>query len=60
MRRTGLPESVIEATQPRIWESDEDGTLKPVRVYDLDYRRQVKGDIADAAGAFIASHANDD
>ena len=60
MRRTGLPESVIEATQPRIWESDEDGTLKPVRVYDLDYRRQVEGDIADAAGALIASHAKDD
>ena len=60
MRRSGLPESVIEATQPQIWESDEDGTLKPVRVYDLDYRRQVEGDIADAAGAFIASHAKDD
>ena len=60
MRRSGLPESVIEATQPRIWESDEDGTLNPVRVYDLDYRRQVEGDIADAAGAFIASHAKDD
>ena len=60
MRRTGLPESVIEESQPRIWESDKDGTLKPVRVYDLDYRRQVEGDIADAAGTFIASHASDD
>ena len=32
MRRTGLPESVIEATQPQIWESDEDGTLAGARI----------------------------
>ena len=31
-----------------------------MRVYDLDYRRQVEGDIADAAGTFVASHAKDD
>mgnify|MGYP001474312793 CR=1 FL=1 len=32
MRRTGMPESAIEKSQPRIWEPDDNGTLKPVRV----------------------------
>ena len=60
MRRTGLPEAAIAKSQPKIWESDQNGRLQPVRVYDLDYRREVEGDIAEAASTFIADHANDD
>ena len=60
MRRTGLPEAAIAKSQTKIWESDQNGRLQPVRVYDLDYRREVEGDIAEAASTFIADHANDD
>ena len=57
MRRTGLPEELIAQTAPAIWESNESGELERVRVYDLDYRREVEGDIAAAARDFIEQHA---
>ena len=51
MQRTGLPEPVIAATEPWIWEGDAAGNLKKVRPYTVDYRRQVEGDIARASVA---------
>ncbi|KZR91493.1 Arylsulfatase [Synechococcus sp. MIT S9509] len=53
MRRSGLSEDQIEAAQSHIWESNDDGSLRRVRPYDLAYRRHVEGDIADAATSFI-------
>ena len=43
MQRTGLTEAVIGAAEPYIWESEANGTLKKVRPYNLEYRRQVEG-----------------
>jgi arylsulfatase A-like enzyme len=57
MQRAGLPEAAIAAAEPYIWESDADGTLKKVRPYTPDYRRQVEGDIAKSAVDFIQRQA---
>ena len=61
MRRSGMPESAIQAKQPWIWESvagsDE---LKKVRPYDLEYRRQIEGDIAEASSDYIKRQARAD
>ncbi|MBK5356568.1 arylsulfatase [Pseudomonas sp. TH41] len=57
MQRTGLPEGVIAASEPGIWESEVNGTLKKVRPYTVDYRRQVEGDIATAAVEYIGRQA---
>jgi arylsulfatase len=58
MRRTGMPETAVEKSQPFIWESvtgsDE---LRKVRPYDLEYRRQIEGDIAQASADFIKHKA---
>lgn len=58
MRRSGMPESAVAAKQPWIWESvagsDE---LKKVRPYDLEYRRQIEGDIAQASADYIKRQA---
>ena len=58
MRRTGMPEAAIEKSQPHIWESiagsDE---LKKVRPYNLEYRRQIEGDIARASADYIKRQA---
>jgi arylsulfatase len=59
MRRSGMPEAAIKAKQPWIWESvpgsDE---LKKVRPYDLEYRVQVEGDIAQASAEYIKRQAD--
>lgn len=61
MRRTGLPEEMIEAARPWIWESVEgEDELRKVRPYDLEYRRQVEADIADYAVDFIEREAGKD
>jgi arylsulfatase len=57
MQRTGLPEPVINAAEPAIWESEPDGELKKTRPYDLAYRREVERDIARAAVQFIEREA---
>jgi arylsulfatase len=57
MQRAGLPEAAIAAAEPYIWESEADGTLKKVRPYTVDYRRQVEGDIAKSAVDFIQRQA---
>ncbi|WP_115461055.1 arylsulfatase [Winogradskyella aurantiaca] len=58
MRRSGLPEEFIQNAQPYIWES-QDGTdeLVKVRAYDLEYRRQIEKDIADASVKYIEKQA---
>ena len=57
MQRAGMPESVIAAAEPGIWESDANGTLKKERPYTVEYRRQVEGDIAKASVEFIEGQA---
>lgn len=53
MERAGLPEAVINATAPKIWEGDSKNGLKPVREYTIEYRKQIEGDIAKASIDFI-------
>ena len=57
MEAAGLPESEIAKVVPRIYESQPDGSLKVVREYTVEYRRQVEGDIAKASVDYIKSHA---
>jgi arylsulfatase len=57
MERSGMPADFVESVVPRIFESDPDGTLRPVREYTVEYRRQVEGDIADASVDFIKRQA---
>jgi len=57
MERQGMPEDFIENVVPRIWESDDQGNLKPVREYTVEYRSEVEGDIADASIDYIKRHA---
>jgi arylsulfatase A-like enzyme len=57
MQRAGLPEAVIAAAEPGIWESDASGNLKKVRPYTVEYRRQVEGDIANASVEYIERQA---
>lgn len=58
MTRAGMSEDEIQRTVPKIYESDANGKLKPVREYTIDYRRQVEGDIANASVDYIKNHAN--
>jgi arylsulfatase len=44
-----MPEAVIAATEPYIWESDASGTMKKARPYTVDNRGQVEGEIAKAS-----------
>jgi len=57
MQRAGMPEPVIAATEPWIWEGAATGALKKIRPYTVDYRRQVEGDIARASVEFIQRQA---
>ena len=57
MQRAGLPEAAIAAVEPYIWEGDAGGSLRKVRPYTLEYRRQVEGDIAKASVDFIQRQA---
>ena len=60
MERAGLPEEAIAPATPGIWEGDAKHGLKRVREYDLEYRRQVEGDIAKASVDFIQRYAEQD
>jgi arylsulfatase A-like enzyme len=53
MQRSGIPEDVIAATEPYVWKSEADGTLKKARPYTPEYRHEVEGDIAEASVKFI-------
>jgi len=57
MERAGIPESEIQKAVPRIYESDANGKLQPVREYTVDYRRQIEGDIAKASVDYIKRQA---
>jgi arylsulfatase A-like enzyme len=57
MQRAGMPEAVIAAAEPGIWESDASGNLRKVRPYTVEYRRQVEGDIAKASVEYIDRQA---
>lgn len=57
MQRAGLPEAAIAAAEPYIWEGEATGSLRKVRPYTLDYRRQVEGDIAKASVEYIERQA---
>jgi arylsulfatase len=57
MQRVGLPSEAVDAGEPSICESDASGALKKIRPYTLEYRRQVEGDIANAAIEMIQRHA---
>ncbi|MEP5570086.1 MAG: arylsulfatase [Halioglobus sp.] len=59
MERAGLPEAVVAAAEPYIWESKANGDLKKVRPYTLEYRQQVEGDIAKASVDFIQRQAKE-
>jgi len=58
MRRSGFTEEMISKSQPYIWESEPGkDELKKVRVYDLEYRRLIEGDIANASVDYINKQA---
>ncbi len=60
MARTKAPEK-WQALIPQIIEADHaGGPVKPIRAYDLEYRRLVDRDIANAATNFIKTHAGSD
>ena len=60
MARTKAPEK-WQALIPQIIEADHaGGPVKPVRAYDLEYRRFVDRDIANAAVNYINTHAGSD
>jgi arylsulfatase len=60
MERSGMPDEFIEKVVPRIYESDENGVLKAVREYTVEYRHQVEGDVATASVEFIERQAKAD
>jgi arylsulfatase len=57
MQRAGLPDAAVAAAEPYVWEGDSGGSLKKVRPYTVEYRRQIEGDIATAAVDFIQRQA---
>ena len=59
MQRAGLPEAVIAAAEPYVWEGIAGEALKKVRPYTVDYRRQIEGDIANASIDFIQRKARE-
>jgi arylsulfatase A-like enzyme len=57
MQRAGMLEAAIAATEPYIWESDANGTLRKVQPYTVENRGQVEGEIAKASVEFIERRA---
>ena len=60
MAQAGLPEAVIAAAAPKIWEGDSKNGLKAVREYTVEYRKQVEGDIAKASADLIKNLSRKD
>jgi arylsulfatase A-like enzyme len=57
MERAGIPEPEIQNAVPRIYESDANGNIKPIREYTVEYRRQIESDIARASVDYIERQA---
>jgi len=58
MNMVGAPEAFQKALSPQIVEAKGPGAeLKTLRPYNLEYRKQVEGDIAEAAGQYIQQQA---
>ena len=53
MELVEAPEALREAFQPQIVEATGPGPSQTVRPYDVDYRKQIEGDIAAAAVQYI-------
>lgn len=60
MERQGIPEEEIAKVAPKIWESDAEGNLRPVREYTVEYRKQAEGDIAKASIDYIKRQSKAD
>jgi hypothetical protein len=54
-----LPETVIAATEPWIWEGDARRGLEKARPYTLEYRSSIEGDVAAASVDFIRRQARE-
>ncbi len=60
MRRSGFSEEAIAKSQTAIWESEPGkDVVKKVRPYDLEYRRHIEGDIAEASVKYIKEQAKE-
>ncbi|EED31111.1 steryl-sulfatase [gamma proteobacterium NOR5-3] len=60
MRRSGFSEAAIAKSQTAIWESEPGkDVVKKVRPYDLEYRRHIEGDIAEASVKYIKEQAKE-
>jgi arylsulfatase len=58
MEMVGAPEAYQKALTPQIVEAKGPGSeIQKVRPYDLEYRKQIEGDIAKAAGRYIKEQA---
>jgi arylsulfatase len=57
MRAFGAPESMQERLAYRIVEAKGPGEAKPIRTYDLAYRKQIEEDIAKASVDYIEEKA---
>jgi arylsulfatase A-like enzyme len=58
MALVGAPESFQKAFSPQIVEAKGPGAkIQVVRPYDLEYRKQIEGDITEAAGQYIKQQA---
>ena len=54
MDMVGAPEAFQKALSPQIVEAKGPGAeLQALRPYNLEYRKQIEGDIAEAAGRYI-------
>jgi arylsulfatase len=58
MDMVGAPEALQKALSPQIVEAKGPGAeLQTLRPYNLEYRKQIEGDIAEAAGQYIKQQA---
>jgi len=61
MSKYHAPDEIVQKAMHHIVEAETPDTpAKKVRVYDMDYRRQIEKDIADYSVDYIKRHANGD
>jgi len=60
MEEAGAPKSMKEALEYWIVEAKGPGDPRPIRKYDLEYRKQIESDIADASVDYIRQQAATD